>query len=514
MPPETIDAEVRRIQRQALIPDWKQATLDKSLLMNIGDGSAARYAALLASCIEFGSMALIGDGFTQGKEGFLGQRLKRGYTVERLADIISQLNPNIDVEALRTDIKANIASEQLRWSANAFLYSGNDFEGKRFMLANFPEKTKRSYTDEEKIEKHYVLTAGNDHELRVGHYFSGRIPAKLLMPQPGFQNTTPTAMIGLAQASLSLAELVTSIMGLGKPLDDIVTLNYHSAKRTSWQDDYEWKTFDPKGFTIGIVGDGAIGTMYKEALHDIGFGRVHTWDFDTIEITNWARAPHFIGKTGEYKSAANAQHFNARKGTTRYTFSTERFTEDTSTDDIDLLICAVDGYENQMIVINNSQRNQVPLLLGGCTPFSTVVHQYVPGKTSSMLYQYDFLREAYLSTIRQEHRHCTDPDVEGSNMLTTALAASLLALETINHFSGGEPLQAQLRYDMLDNPRLSYTPIVSVRDLGTDIPVFTPLPKQDVKREVVADIETISVQGKPFHEWYDKVGNIRNFIQD
>jgi len=350
-----------------------------------------------------------------------------------------------------------------------------------------------------------VLSAGNDHEIRVADCkINSRIRPDHLMPQ--FRRERQTAITGLASASIALGEIVRRTLETGESLEDILTWNLQSRTRTSYEEDFSWQGFDPRDKKIGVVGVGAVGLMYLEAIHELGFEKVYLWDFDTWDITNFSRAPHCQGESGRLKSHSAARHFNKRDGQTRYSSKNQRFEETSRFPEVDLLISAVDGFDNQIRVINYSQRNQIPLLIGGCTPFSAMVYAYMPGKTSSLLYQYDFLKQAYLDSIRESHPHCNDPEAAGSQVITTSLCAAILAGETINALCG-EPLKGQFRYDMLRNPKLEYLPLGNIQDLGTEIPFFVPLPRENVQRNIGSGSEEILINGIPFEKWYDKEGN-------
>ena len=91
----------------------------------------------------------------------------------------------------------------------------------------------------------------------------------------------------------------------------------------------------------------------------------------------------------------------------------------------------------------------------------------------------------------------------------TVLCAAILAGETVNFFSGN-PLKGPFMYHMLENPRHGYIPIAGGRDVGRDVPDFTPLPIDAVTRHVVDGREDITVYGQPFERWYSDTGNILN----
>jgi len=495
---------MRRIQRQTLIEGWNQDKLDSSFLVSMGKGLASRYAALLGSCIEFGRILHISR--EQTKDEFIGKAIKRGPVSPKLAEIISQLNPTISIEGYCGPLNSEVMVNSVTSQANAYFHGGNSIEERRYILANFVIDP-RQFRESHFIDQQFVFSGGDDHALRVSSYHQERLKDHHLVPQ--YNSGKPGRIVAIAQASLGLGELVGRIMSLGNPLDDQITLNFWSDKRTHHEDSFDWTNFDPSDKSILVVGEGAIGTIYLEAIFDLGFKTIYGMDYDTISLTNPARSPHYAGKVGRYKTNVAASHFNKRTDVTQFKSMKRTFTEDSKIPKVDLMISAVDGFENQMAIINYSQRHQVPLLLGGCTPNRAHVYAYVPGQTSSMLYQFDFLREAYLSTIRKTHRHCTDPEVEGSNMITTALCGALLAGETINFFSG-HPLKGPLSYDMYSLPRLSYVPLEGLQDLGTSIPRFQPLVSDHVQRTLIDSIESILVKGMPFERWYEQEGNLLN----
>ncbi|MFH2021180.1 MAG: ThiF family adenylyltransferase [archaeon] len=488
----------RRTFKQTYIPGWEQGILDAALLVNLGQGLPLRYASLFAACLEIGRIVHAGDEVTQGNDAFMGRAIDSGQTPSQIEQILHSLNPDVSIKGFYPGVKSDALKEIVMHASPVFFHAGNSSKEKRMMLSQWVYMHSES-------KPNVSLSAGNEHEIRIASYHGGKILNEHLMPQ--FEGQRSSRIMSIAQATIGLGEIISNLLELGNPQKDIITWNLWSRKRTSYVNDFDWRDFDPRNKTIGLVGVGAVGVSFLEATDGLGFEKIYMFDDDTAEFTNTSRAPQFANYLGRLKSLAMADYYNARNNGTLYIGSKRRISESSRLPDVDLLICAADGFDNQMRIINLSQRKQLSMLLAGCTPFTLNVNAYVPGMTSSMLFQNDFLELAYLSAIRQEHRHCTDPEVEGSQVLTTALAGAVLAGEAINYFAC-EPLRGPFYYDMLGYPRLQYFPISGIRDLGVDIPRFQPPLPDTVTRDFEQGVEQISVCGKPFDDWYHSVGNV------
>jgi tRNA A37 threonylcarbamoyladenosine dehydratase len=502
---------MRRVQRQTLIEGWGQEALDETFLAFFGNGAATNYSALLASCVEIGRSLIVSRHQLESPSSFMGRKISPGDYSPQIASIIRSLNPEVCCESFTGEFLDTRVESYLHHFPDFYVHAENNCDEKRMMIANFYEPPRHldRLMGKEIPMSRFIFSAGSSTELRAGR-FDNLMDARYFMPQ--FEGQMPSACIALAQAALDIGEVISAKLKIGDTLEDIITWNLCSSKRTSHVSDLPDPEADLSGKKVALIGQGAIGTMYLEAIHDLGLGVVYCYDFDRIELTNFARAPHYVGKLGRYKSIIATNHFNKRQDLdghlesaqrTLYRSKKQRFTEHTKLPEIDLLVCAVDGYDNQMAVINYSQRNGIPLILGGCTPFIASVFMYVPGSTNSMLLQYDFLKQAYLDSIRHNHPHCNDPEVQGSNVVTTAFCAAVMAGETKNFF-GGNPMRGPLMYDMGRNPRLQYTPFTGANDLGKDIPEFSV---PDAERAVNEGAEEIKVEGMPFQQWYAEKGN-------
>ncbi|MDD5193076.1 MAG: ThiF family adenylyltransferase [Candidatus Nanoarchaeia archaeon] len=504
-----------RIARQQLIKGWNQETLDEALLYTLGRGLTSRYATLLGSCLEIGRIICANDERARNSQSFMGQEISRGEEIAtRIGEIVQGLNPNISVGGLCSGIRTETV-QNMGFFMNYAFHSGNDWEEKRYLLQNLARSwgvNSKSLPFRSADEKNtlLVLGASNFHELRIVDYNSqAAIRPEFLMPQRRLNRRPQTTITSMACAALGLSEIVRRSFDYGQELkhDEVITWNLLSDSRTSHENNFDWSSFNPLEKRIGVIGCGAIGLMYLEATHDLGFRSFYIRDFDKWEISNFSRAPHCVDEEGEYKAVAARRHFNRRKTRTRYHAQTERFDEKSNFPEVDLLVSAVDGFDNQMRVINYSQQHRIPLLLGACDDSSLVVYAYAPGQTSSMLYQYDFLKQAYLDSIRRTHRHCTDPEVLPSQALITSLCAAILAGETVNLFSG-HPLQGQFKYSMKEHPRFEYVRVSPDNDLGTKVPYFVPLKSCEVERIINSQGEEIRVKGKPFNQWYEEEGDI------
>lgn len=94
--------------------------------------------------------------------------------------------------------------------------------------------------------------------------------------------------------------------------------------------------------TATVVGAGAIGSHFVEAVAKLGIGTVHLYDDDTVEAHNLANQGFYLTELGKNKAVALKERLEPGTGIVIHAHEA-RVTADTELVHTDLFVCAVDS---------------------------------------------------------------------------------------------------------------------------------------------------------------------------
>lgn len=174
--------------------------------------------------------------------------------------------------------------------------------------------------------------------------------------------------------------VVCSAMVIDEIRKRMFSLKYDIKKEEYFYAGIDDKLPLPSG-PVAMVGAGGSGTFAGLCLA-MGKGRVHVYDFDSVEVSNLNRQIMFYDCVGKNKAEALSERLNHIGGS--FTGKNRRITQSDDLSHYVGVLCCVDNFGARYVLNRKSAINGNVLINCGVSIYEGDCHAYVPGKTACL----------------------------------------------------------------------------------------------------------------------------------
>ncbi|MBI5066290.1 ThiF family adenylyltransferase [Candidatus Woesearchaeota archaeon] len=433
---------INRYDRQELIKDWDQNKLRKASIAVIGSGPLANFTTASLVSLGFGTVELYDNDNTENlSQGeFLLNLDENKYSkVETLEEVLSKINPLVNVKGIHAKINNSVLAELLG-NPDVIIDTTNDPQTKQTVL---------EYAQKNKIP---LISASAD---SIKGELITKIPNKknennkLLEEYVG---KTQSPIISEVLGGVITEEVRKIVMPFDKDDTPAQYLFYSTASPTrfSKKEEVSIKETSLKEKKVLVVGAGALGNFVSLGLALADIGKIEILDFDTVESTNLNRQLLFYDSVGQKKSKALAsklQEINPEikvKGIDGKL--DEDYEEHFKNNPPDLIIDCVDSFGTRALVNYFAVKYKIPLISGGTNPSAGQVVVYKPGESACLDCKLSVDKALAKEKTSHSCIHASQPSVIMTNQIMGGLmvAEARAVLSPENY---GPIAKKMIRYD-------------------------------------------------------------------
>ncbi|KYK25916.1 hypothetical protein AYK26_01405 [Euryarchaeota archaeon SM23-78] len=445
--------ELNRYSRQELIKGWDQKKLEESLVTIVGSDVLAQYIVIPLVALGVGSMRLIDSGVAQ-RDMFLDFELRGKSRVKSLEQKLAEINPNVRVNGLNTDLISD-ASQYFLEKSDLVIDATNNPRSKALCLDYCVE-----------TNTPLIVTSCMEGFGKLRNYNDEGRDVVLLFPE--FYAHFQDEFISMVLGGIVAEETKKILMKDMEPLKNPVYYNLLNADRFTYKINGQAKPRELGEFNdkkVLMIGAGALGSFAGLGLAHLGVGQIDIMDFDVVEDTNLNRQILYYDAVGQEKARALAEKLkNVGRGFIKTNAIIDKFTPKTKLKlKYDLILDCVDNFVTRAMINEYAAKNKIPLISGGTDYRAGQAAVYVPGKTSCMDCQLN-IREHAKKAEQRARQSCVlapQPSVIMSNQVIGGLMVNEVKT-VLNPAKYGEPVNGVLKYTSDLDFRLGYNPIKKV----------------------------------------------------
>ncbi len=429
-----------------LILGWGQENQKKvagSRLSIITESHLGKYIASYLVSAGFGNLRMMGPGQLKSTERFLWSiPLERPSMAQAYADAFPQLNPSVEVVAIRARMDNAFIRDQLRKS-DVLVDATNDPCSKAWtldtaMLYRIPAV---SASSDRSGARFCVFSPDRDKEIY------SCLDKRLEFMMQEYSGRKQDELVAMGFAGMVDEEIKKFVLDSGEVISG--SLSYAAPRRPGK------KHF--QGYNALVVGAGAAGNKVIPALAMMGFGYVDIVDDDPrIEVTNLPRMEFFAANPSGHKDKVLAQEASKVFPNTRFRPIHKSFRRDFSSDAAyDVIISCVDNDYARGEIYEYATRQGIPHLDIG-TDFDGFNYALaVPEKTACIRHYFPGFEEQVAHSEAMIRTSCERAEASNSWMQCGAVLGILELPRAFYPEVSGEPFNGYSYYDAGSKRRLN-----------------------------------------------------------
>jgi len=371
------NAVINRYSRQELISGWDQKKIENSSVALIGSGNLAYFTSASLVALGFGNVEIYGDEKIKENEFLFNLVDKRYSKVETLEEILSKINPLVNVIGVHAGMGDNDLIFLME-KPKVIIDVTNNPRSKDIII---------NYSRRENIP---VISASTDiyqGELHIIKPRDKRLKKWLLDEYDGLkQGNIPSAVL----AGIITEEARKIVMKINK--DDIPIKNFYyssiSRTRFSKEDTNNNEEISLEDKYALVVGAGALGNFVTLGLTLNNIGKLDILDFDDVEPHNLNRQLLFYDNVGEKKSLSLASKIKKINPEVKVNGIVdkldEKFEKYFRKNKPDIILDCVDNLSTRAIANYFAIKYKIPLISGGTDPYAGQVVVYKPGESACL----------------------------------------------------------------------------------------------------------------------------------
>ncbi len=424
------DYEMVDLQSQEMV--FSSQKLKDSHVGIIGSGPVANFLCAYLSGLGIGRLSIMDDITRRGKdkrEWLVQLSEKKGNLTDRLGDMVTKLNEDIDVMTYFSR-----ADKSLLDGCTVIVDTTNNPESKHLCL---------SYSKNNRL-----ISCSSDAGRASVHAYAGvnqqvKLDELLMTDYRNEKQGTFTSSIAAALAADEIRKTVCPIEGdnlLTKRLNYSLLLpeRFSTGKLASLEKTQVKKLNDQtvlKHKRALVIGAGGIGTYVLIGLALQGMA-IDIYDHDVVEPKNLNRQVLYFGAVGKNKAETVAKRLKCIDNTLDVNWFDEKATYDLLKErkntgvTYDVVFSCVDTFASRKDLNHFCSVNRIPLVNGGINAFDCVVDTFFPGENHCLECYYDYRR---MQTDQERAGSCNSLDA--NVVMPNAIAGSLMVGEAMHAVS-------------------------------------------------------------------------------
>ncbi len=409
---------MERYARQQAIDGWDQSRLTEATLAVVGSGPTAFLAALMATAMGFGNVALFGCA-QRRESGINSLDVLLRSSNKAWASLLRRVNPEVKIYPLQRRVSAALIGKLP--NLGGVIVAGNDVDN--LLLAR-----------ELARETSFPVVAGG----AAGAVGFWGVPATDPLTLRVCQHEEWPLMSQII-AGLLVDEIRKVVLPLSNEAGRTTERHLIALSRLPGVCEPEHKRpFRPHCDGLAVIGAGALGTWFGLATGMLGIRLpVHIYDDDTVEKTNLNRQVLFFDSVGKSKAIALASRLKALFPSIAINGYGMRVDEGTveHVPGRALLAACPDNFAVRAFLNGVAGSRRAILISGGTSAMGGSSATYVPGHTSCLSCLTDIDRLA----IQETHTISCTVHVETSVVTSNAITGALMAWSVRELLAGNVP---------------------------------------------------------------------------